>query len=399
MIHVSMPCKGYSLESYIRLSGFYFFYFALLGAMIPYWSLYLKSFQFDAQTIGSLMALLHFSRIFAPNLWGWLADRSGRRVEIIRWGAFATWILFIAIFWQQSAVGIGLVMLAYSFFSNAVLPQFEVITLQQLGPDKNRYSQVRLWGSIGFILTVIGVGALLDWASIIWLPWIMLGLMLLIWVNTLLIPKPGQSDIKQAQTAGRNEFWTLLFRPQVIAFFLIYFLVQFGHGAYYTFYSVLMVDVGFSQAEVGFLWAIGVIAEVVVFIFMHRLLQHWGIRLIMLISLMLCVMRWLLIGMTPENLILMLFAQTLHAATFGSLHAVGIALVHHYFTQQTHGQGQALFSSFGFGLGGASGAFVSGLIWGDYGPLVTFSVSAGASLVAIVLAYIWIYPEKVQQNN
>ncbi|WP_299177017.1 MFS transporter [uncultured Neptuniibacter sp.] len=388
-----------NLDNYIRLSGFYFFYFALLGALVPYWSLYLKSFQFDAQTIGSLMALLQLSRIVAPNLWGWLADRTGRRVEIVRFGALMTCVMFLGIFWQETALGIGLVMLGFSFFWNAVLPQFEVITLNQLGEDKARYSRIRLWGSIGFIVTVVGIGAILDMISIRWLPWLLLLLMLLIWLNTLLIPGGRLSGSTMVSSAGSKSFMQLLCRPQVIAFFVICFLVQFGHGAYYTFYSVLMVDVGFSRAEVGMLWAIGVIAEVVVFIYMHLMLQHWGIRKIILASLLLCIVRWILIGVIPDNLGAMLFAQLLHAATFGSLHAVGISLVHHYFSERTHGQAQALYSSVGFGLGGALGAFISGLVWDKYGSLITFSFSAFASFVAIVLALIWIYPEKVQQNN
>ncbi|MCP4598232.1 MFS transporter [Neptuniibacter sp.] len=387
------------LDNYIRLSGFYFFYFALLGALVPYWSLYLKSFEFDAQTIGTLMALLQLSRIVAPNLWGWMADRSGRRVEIVRFGALMTCIMFLGIFWQEQALGIGLVMLGFSFFWNAVLPQFEVITLNQLGENKSRYSRVRLWGSIGFIVTVVGIGALLDFINIRWLPWLMLGLMILIWINTLFIPKPVSSLAAKNNAPAGEKFLILLLRPQVIAFFAICFLVQFGHGAYYTFYSVLMVEVGFSRSEVGLLWAVGVVAEVVIFIYMHWMLQHWGIRRIMLISLVLCVVRWLLIGWLPDNLPLMLFAQTLHAATFGTLHAVGIALVHHYFTERTHGQGQALFSSLGFGLGGALGAFVSGLMWDDFGAFPTFALSALASFVAIVLALIWIHPGKAQQNN
>lgn len=387
------------LNSYVRLSGFYFFYFALLGALVPYWSLYLTSFQFDAQTIGTLMALLHASRIVAPNLWGWMADRSGKRVEIVRFGALMTCVMFMGMFWQDTALGIGLVMLAFSFFWNAVLPQFEVITLEELGEKKDKYSQVRLWGSIGFILTVVGMGALLDFIAITWLPLILFILMVFIWINTLLIPIRISSV--GAPTSGRasSSFLKLLLRPQVIAFFVICFLVQFGHGAYYTFYSVLMVDVGYSRTEVGLLWAVGVVAEVLVFIYMHWMIKRWGIRNIMLVSLLLCVIRWFLIGAIPESLPLMLFAQTLHAATFGSLHAVGIALVHQYFSQKTHGQGQALFSSFGFGLGGALGAFASGLMWDDYGAFYTFSLSAAASLLAIVLALIWIYPSKIHSPS
>lgn len=387
------------IDSYIRLSGFYFFYFALLGALVPYWSLYLKSYQFDAVTIGSLMAVLQLSRIVAPNLWGWLADRNGKRIEIVRLGALMTCIMFLGIFWQETAVGIGLVMLAFSFFWNAVLPQFEVITLKQLGERQERYSRIRLWGSIGFIVTVAGVGALLDFISIRWLPFLMLLLMVCIWVSTLLVKTKTEFVTAQKEDSVTDGFLSLLLRPQVLVFFVICFLVQFGHGAYYTFYSVLMDEVGYSRTEIGLLWSIGVIAEVILFVYMHWMIKRWGLRSIMILSLALCVLRWLIIGGVPDNLALMLFAQILHAATFGALHAVGIALVHHYFSDSTYGQGQALFSSVGFGVGGALGAFVSGLMWDGIGAFGTFAVSAFASFAAILLALYWIHPEKVQQNN
>ncbi|MGB0467351.1 MAG: MFS transporter [Pontibacterium sp.] len=380
---------------YIQLSGFYFFYFALLGAIVPYWGLYLKSLGHSAETIGLLMAVLHGSRIVAPNIWGWVADKTGERVRIVRLGAFFTCLCFAAIFWQTEALGIGLVMLAYSFFWNAVLPQFEVITLSHLGDKRDQYSRIRLWGSIGFILVVVLLGAVFDRISVSWLPLIMMGLMLAIWLNALSVPAPSVLTTRRAPGDG---FLKLLFRPQVIAFFVVCFLVQFGHGAYYTFYSLLMESVGYSRGQIGMLWAAGVIAEVLVFIYMHRLIRRYGLRLIMLVSLMLCVLRWLMIAFGSDEPGLMLLAQSFHAATFGCLHAVGIALVHLYFTEQTQGQGQALFSSFGFGAGGALGALVSGLIWDDLGAGWTFSVSAAASLVAVVLTFIWIHPEKVQQR-
>ncbi|WP_458576256.1 MFS transporter [Aliamphritea spongicola] len=90
----------------------------------------------------------------------------------------------------------------------------------------------------------------------------------------------------------------------------------------------------------------------------------------------------------------MLFAQCLHAVTFGALHAVGIALVHQYFTPASHGQGQALFSSLGFGVGGALGAFISGLLWESVGSEMTFMLAAGSVALAVVMAWIWIRPDR-----
>ncbi|BBB26402.1 MFS transporter [Amphritea japonica] len=382
------------LNTYTRLSGFYFFYFSLLGALVPYWSLYLKSFGFDAETIGGLMAILMASRIVAPNLWGWLADRTGQRIRIVRYGSFFTCLIFVLIFWQESALGIALVMLGFSFFWNAVLPQFEVLTLIHLGEKSELYSRIRLWGSIGFIVTVLAIGWLLDVIDIRWLPWLMLGLMLLIWLSSLFVQ--GKALTRHSDESG---FMQQLLRPQIIAFFVICLLIQFSHGPYYTFYSVLMESLGYSRAEIGMLWAVGVIAEVIVFIYMHRLIGRFGLRRLMIGSLMLCVLRWLLIGLIPENQALMLFAQSLHAVSFGALHAIGIALVHHYFSPANHGQGQAMFSSVGFGVGGALGALCSGFLWESLGAAATFIVAAGAVSLAVLCATIWIKPENCANTN
>ena len=98
-------------------------------------------------------------RCLAPNLWGWLGDVSGRRLEIVRLGALCTLLSFGLIFFDKSFAWLALVMALHAFFWHAVLPQFEVITLAHLHEQPERYSQVRLWGSIGFILAVVGRAA------------------------------------------------------------------------------------------------------------------------------------------------------------------------------------------------------------------------------------------------
>ncbi len=382
------------LNTYSRLSGFYFFYFSLLGAMVPYWSLYLKSFGFNAETIGGLMAILMASRIVAPNIWGWLADRTGERLRIVRYGAFFTCLIFVLIFWQEGAWGIALVMAGFSFFWNAVLPQFEVLTLTHLKGREQLYSRIRLWGSVGFIAAVMGIGWLLDLVNINWLPGVMLGLMVMIWISSLLVE--GKTPPRNSEETG---FMKQLLRPQVMVFFLICMLIQFSHGPYYTFYSVLLDSLGYSRTEIGLLWSVGVVAEVLIFILMPKLIASMGLRKLMIVSLLLSVLRWCLTGLIPENLWLMLFAQTLHAVSFGVLHVVGIALVHHYFSPSNHGQGQAMFSSFGFGVGGALGALCSGMMWDSLGAAATFMVAAAAVLIAALCATIWIKPENCAVTN
>lgn len=374
---------------YWRLSGFYFFYFAALGALIPYWGLYLKQLGFDAVAIGELMAIPMATKFIAPYIWGWLGDRLGQRMAIVRLGSLLTSIIFLGVFWLQGFWQLGLVMALFSFFWNAVLPQFEAVTLNYLGERVARYALIRVWGSIGFIVTVMILGMAVDGRGpAVVLP-VLFGIYTSIWLSSLLVSDPCRTQ----PGAQRNSIMTILRLPPVIAFFAVCFLLQAGHGAYYTFYSIYMESVGYSKTMIGGFWALGVIAEVTVFMVMHRLLNRFGARRVLMASLFLAALRWILIGSFPQSLVMLLFAQTLHAATFGTFHAAAIHLVHHYFPGGYQGRGQALYSSLSFGAGGAVGSLVSGYLWSSAGPFVTYGLAALVSLLALFIAWRWVVDE------
>jgi len=147
---------------YWRLSGFYFFYFASLGALIPYWGLYLKSLGFGVVEIGELVAIIMATKIIAPNIWGWIADHSGNRMRIVRIACLFATFSFAGVFMVKGYWMLALVMTLFSFFWNAALPQFEATTLNHLGDETHRYSSVRLWGSIGFVVAVAVLGSVFD---------------------------------------------------------------------------------------------------------------------------------------------------------------------------------------------------------------------------------------------
>lgn len=375
-----------SKTPYWRLSGFYFFYFASLGVLVPYWGLYLQWQGFSAQDIGELTAILLATRIIAPNIWGWIADRHGQRMRIVRFASLAGIIGFSAILLGNSYLWIAGVILVFSFFWNASLPQFEATTLQHLGEHTHHYSKIRLWGSIGFIFTVATLGILLETFDASIVPYAMLMSMGAIWLVSLTVPESASRHLQLTH----QPLFSIVKRPEVLAFLSMCFLIQVSHGPYYTFYTIYLEQHGYSRSLIGQLWALGVIAEVIVFLFMHRWLPRFGIRKVLLLSLLLSSLRWLIIGFFPDSLLLLLFAQLLHAASFGTFHAAAIAWVHHYFVGKNQGRGQALYSSIGFGAGGAIGSLFSGYFWLSPGPTATFSFAAAASLLAFIIGLRWL---------
>src|SRR5512133_820566 len=156
---------------YWRLSGYYFFYFAFIGAFSPYFGLYLQSLKFSAWDIGLLMSQMQLMRLFGPYLWGWLADCSGRRMVIIRLAGAAGLAGFLAFFWLDRLAGMLLAMAVLAFFWSGALPLVETLTFDHLREERGRYSRVRVWGSVGFIVAVTATGALLDWVPPVGVLW------------------------------------------------------------------------------------------------------------------------------------------------------------------------------------------------------------------------------------
>lgn len=376
---------------YRRLSAFYFFFFASLGAMLPYWGLYLESLGFNPVQIGELMALVMATKIISPNVWGWIADHTGKRMAIVRLGSLAAVVAFSGTLFGSSYVWLALVMIVFSFFWNATLPQFEAATFSHLGDQTHRYSSIRLWGSIGFIVAVAALGPLFEHAGVGLLPLILLGLMAGIWLMSLLVPERAAAHLELDHEPLRK----VLGRPEVLALLAVCFLVQASHGPYYTFYSIYLEDHGYSRSLIGQLWALGVIAEVGVFLVMHRLAPRFGLRGIFLASLALAALRWALIGLFVDNLPVMFFAQILHAASFGVYHAVAIQLVHKYFTGRHQGRGQALYSSLSFGAGGAVGSLYSGYAWSSFGPATTYFFAALIGVAAFLVAWRFIRADQL----
>lgn len=368
---------------YWRLSGFYFFYFATIGALIPYWSIYLQDLGFSAVEIGELVAVIMATKMVAPYLWGWIADHTNQGMRIIRLTSLLAAISFCGVFFGDDYLWLVIVMGAFSFFWNAALPQFEVTTMNHLGTLTHRYSSIRLWGSIGFVLTVVMMGSVLEHFGVSRLLPVLLGLFILIWVFSLLVPEGKRAEI---QVLNPQSLHQVLRKPEVIALLLICFLMQMSHAPYYTFFSIYMEDHGYSRSVIGRFWALGVIAEVVVFMLMHRWMPRFGARYLMIVSLLLTTLRWLLTAFFPDYMAVIIFSQTLHAASFGIYHAVAIDLIHKMFIGRLQGRGQALYSSVSFGAGGAIGSLMSGYLWLGVGAQWTYVLAALMSAIALIVA-------------
>ncbi|MBP6422532.1 MAG: MFS transporter [Propionivibrio sp.] len=371
---------------YWRLSGFYFFYFAFIGVFLPYFGLYLQTLSFSAWDISVLMSQMQLMRLFGPYLWGTLADRFVSRVPIIRLAGLIALMASASFFHIRSFEAILVAMAVLSFFWSATLPLVETLTFEHLRENPERYSRIRIWGSIGFIVAVMGAGALLDHVKLPSVLWLIVFAL----AGTLLyaVAIPGAEPA--LHHADHPPVLEILRQRRVVALFSACFSMSAAHGALYVFYSIFLSDHGYSKSVVGGLWSLGVLAEIAVFFYMSRLLRVFSLRTILLLSFSAAVVRFMMIGWGVEQPFVLVFAQVLHGLTFGSFHAAAITVVNRWFLGRTRSRGQALYSSLTFGAGGLVGGLISGWTWDHLGGELTFALSSIFALIGLILVMVWI---------
>jgi MFS transporter, PPP family, 3-phenylpropionic acid transporter len=367
---------------------FFFAYYGYVGVFSPYASLFFAEKGMTVAQIGVLMSMMQVMRIFGPNLWGWVADHTQRRVTVLRVTAVAALLSFIGMFVGHGFAAFLVVMVAVNAFTSAQGPLSEALMLSEMRGDLTHYGKLRLWGSVGFIAAVTLAGQLMDWYGVGLMPWISGALLALVLVASLRM----QESVHPHEHQDVPSVIALLRRREVLAFFASTFLMIAAHASLYVYYSLYLAQIGYSKTVIGLMWSLGVVAEIVFFYYQAPIFRRFGVQRLMLLSLLIAVIRFLMIGFGAESLFLLLIAQVLHAATFGVHHSASVITLQRWFSGALQARGQALFISISYGLGGTFGGLILGEIWDTFGAWMVYLVAAVfafGALAAAAFSYRW----------
>ncbi len=375
---------------YGRFSGFYFLYYAALGVFLPFWPLYWRSLGFSAVEIGQLMAVAMAACVVAPNVWGWLADHTGRRVPLVWLATLGGMVAALGTLWASDFRGMALLMLASSFFWCASLPLVEGLTLTHLerqATPRYTYMRVRAWGSTGFIFSCVILSTALfhaeaDAMRLIPLGWFFchFGLWL---VSLTLTGRP-----QRREHSPHITLVSLIRHPPVLGLLAAFVLMQASHGPFYAFFSIYVEDHGYPIYSLAALWSVGVLGEIAVFLYLARRLDRYSARLLFAAAFFFAAVRWALLGNFPDLWPALLAAQLLHAVVYGTYHTVSMRLIHQLFPGRFQSRGQALYLSLNYGVGAALGSLISGALWEDFGPAATFHVAAAVALAGMLVGWL-----------
>ena len=354
-------------------------YFAYAGIGMAFLPLYFAARGLSAGEIAFLVALPYIARAFAPAAWGWLADATGASRGVVVFSCAAGAACFVAVPHVSGVAGMAWLMAALALLSAGAIPLVEAITLGSLAGQTGRYGPIRVWGSVGFIAATLGGGIWLDYLPPTTLPLMLVALSLVSLAVAIALPTRARRAHPESGEA---------FLPAgAVALLAAGFSMSAAHGTLYTFYTLYLERAGHSGTVIGALWTLGVLAEIVVFLYLPVLFRRSSLSAILLASFACAVVRFLAIGWLPASLWILVPAQLLHAATFGAFHAASVAGVHRLFPESAQARGQTLFSSLAYGAGGAAGALIAGWAWEASGPPLAFSASAAAALAGACFAW------------
>jgi PPP family 3-phenylpropionic acid transporter len=364
-----------------------FAYYASIGLFNPYAPLWFQSLGMSTLAIGTVASLQSWTRVVMPYAWSWLGDHWGqgaRRVPLLRLAAALALVAAALLPFTRDPAAVTVAVVLLFMANGAVVPLAEAALAPHLshaeGLDVGRYGRVRLWGSMGFIGSVVLYGALLQVTGIAALPLatalMYAALVVAAWRLPLAPPAaPHEAAVRH------GGVWAVLRQAEVGWFFAGCFFTVLAHTALYVFFSLYLVSLGYGKGAVGLMWAVSVAAEIVFFWRQGRWFARWDAHTWLLLAALVTALRFAGLALLADWWLLLAGLQLLHALTFAAQHAACISVLDRHFRGPLRGRGQALYTTLGYGLSGVLGGVLGGAVVEQGGYPAVFGVAAAMALV------------------
>ena len=348
-------------------------YFAHIGFFNPYLPLWLQDQGLSIVVTSLLLSLQSLTRVFVPYAWGTLSDHTGQRVRLLRYSATAALVASLGLWWDGGPWWIALVLLVLFTHTGAMMPLTEAAVANLVAGDWGRYGRVRVWGSVGFMVTVFAAGAWFERSGMSHFPGWTLASLLAVLACTWWLPDVREQPVHGH--AARQPIAPVLRQPAVRWFFASLGLHVMAHYAVYGFLSLYLDALGYSKAMIGLLWAVSVLVEIAWFSWQGRLLPAFGMARWLWLCGAAMALRMALTAGLPHWVAALFIAQALHALTFATHHTACMAVISRQFAGGLRGRGQALYTVIGYGFGGVAGVVGGGAVVERWGYATLYFIS------------------------
>ncbi|KAA8785471.1 PPP family 3-phenylpropionic acid transporter [Paenibacillus sp. 4624] len=385
----SAPVRGTSSLTSLKLYNF--FIYGAISIFAGFLQLYLQEIGMTKLEIGSLMAIGPFVSLFANPFWGFWSDKSRNIRIVLMMMMGGTFVLAQGVFYAPSYAWIYVAMIFFYFFQSPLFAQTNSLILGYIDGTGQKFGSFRLWGSLGWALTAVAAGPVIDRFGVSSVSIIFACMIAVAFIFSVLLPRqPIASD---TPIVTFRRFGKVMFNPYFMIFIGLGVLVSVPNAMNSTFMSLYIVEMGGDKQMVG--WAIftSSILEVGVFLLLDRLLKRkMSILLgsLILISL-LFALRWQLMALA-NNPMEVVFIQLMHSVTFGGYFYVGTQLTMLFIPRPYRSSGQAVYTMAWGGLSGVIAGLFGGWLFQSFGAEVMYSIGVFFSLVgATGFAIMWLW--------
>ena len=351
---------------FFKISGFFFFYFIVTGVYVIFMPKILQMLGYSALQIGTIFALAPLMRFIVPFFFLKHFKLTQKTFYIALIGAMIAVLLFYSSIHNFYFFMLPNMLLGACL--GLILPYIETYAMEHL--QKERYGKSRLFGSIGFMLIAIILARHLnDYTNGLHYLLFAIGLtaFFAFWLT--------YNNPNFTPSSEENEPFNLL---HVSFFWIALFLMQVSFGAFYNFFTIYETDHHISLETTSYLWAFGVICEIVLFYFQAPILKRFTLLNLVRFSVLSTAIRWFLLFAFPSSLFISYFSQSLHAFSFALHHTAALSLL---YTLYSHKKlAPQFYYGISFGLGGFVGALLAGYFYGSY----LYLYASGVALLALI---------------
>ena len=340
--------------------------------MAPFWAMWLENKGLSPSEIGIIIAVPHFMKIFMAPLISQAADQRDEywRPLIICSSLsvlFSAFYFVVADFWP-----LFFITVAVNISMPVIMPLLETITISQTTKHHLNYGWIRSFGSVSFIAASVFMGWFLKSNSVDYVVWVSFASLVLIFISALFLPRGNKKISKYSDNTA--PLLNLIKQPNFVWFLFTVGFLQMSHGVYYSMGSIHWKDNGLNEDIIGLLWAIGVIAEIAVFLFMGKIIDRTSTRAIFAVIGIFGTFRWAVMGVSV-SLPVLFAVQLIHGLTFGASHFAAIKYLSKNIASEFSGSAQSLYTAFPLGLGMALSTYFGSLLFEHVGGNAYYAMS------------------------
>jgi PPP family 3-phenylpropionic acid transporter len=363
------------LNRLLLSAALYLGYYTALGAYMPFITLYYERMGLNGIQIGILVSIPVLISTTTVMVWGGLADRFGWHSRIMRINLLLCAVSILLLSTARSFQAIIPFVACYALFNSPLVPLLDSAALNAIEGSRYSYGQLRVWGSIGWSISTVGVGFIIQHFAIQWLFYSYAAFMLVTFFLSLWLPVRSA----KLQTSLRAGLKNLVGYLPFVLFLVSVLLISMTLSAANAFLSIYLDEIGTNESSIGLAWAISSLSEIPIMLFSAYIVRKVGSSGLLKIAFFAFIVRWLLLSLIRTPL-LALIVQVLHGITFGGYLIGSVTYINDRAVEGIRTTALAIFNLIGFGVGSILGSLLGGFVVEAGGTVWLFRM---LSLVAL----------------